>query len=220
MALSPRIRRVIPILAWTLVGALLLGGVWKLATDKSGVKREAPRIQTITALPPPPPPPPIKPPPPKLQEQIKQDVPKPNEPPKPADDAPKPITMNADAQAGTDAFGIQAGEGGGMLGGGSGTGLEQASYASYLKSALQQALQGDSRVNRLVFNLEVDVWIDPQGHLTRVALASGSESGDDSVAAVIEAMRQARLLDTPPPASLQFPQRISVRGRRGGLRTG
>jgi outer membrane biosynthesis protein TonB len=195
-------------------GGILLviaGVVFYFLHDTAGIKREAPPLPTLIAtLPPPPPPPPPKQPEPEKKVVEQQ---KPMEQPKQADNAPKPITENGPAQAGTDAFGIQAGSGDGNVG--SGSGLGEASYTRYLGSALQQSIQNDDRVNHLVFTADMAVWVDPNGRITRAAVlkTSGDHNIDQDLVAVLESMPA---LDEPPPTTLPFPQRVRIEGRRRG----
>ena len=192
--------------------------VWMLAGHEVGVRRSAPRIATITPLPPPPPPPKEKPPEPKKVEEVKQEVPKP-EPAKPvqapkAPDLAKQITINSPAQAGNDAFNIGAGEGGGMVGSGGGSGLGGSSYEAYLSYALQEAVQRDDRTRRLVFDVRVNLWLAPNGGVTRVELIrpSGAATTDDALLQVLRGVR----IDTPPPPNLSMPVRVAMRGYRPG----
>lgn len=203
------------------VAVLLLGAlIWHFAGSTVGVRREAPRIATITPLPPPPPPPKEKPPEPKkVEEDIKpidkpQDIPqKPLDAPKPSNDVAKNVTMNTDAQAGSDSFNIGAGDGGGMVGSGGGNGTGTGSYDQYLGYAIQQAVQRDDRVNRLSFEVRADVWLDADGRLTRAELvgSSGNQKTDD---ALIQALRAMPRIDVAPPSSLHFPLRVAIRGKR------
>jgi outer membrane biosynthesis protein TonB len=194
--------------------------IWHFAGSSVGVRREAPRIATITPLPPPPPPPKEKPPEPKkVEEDIKpidkpQDIPqKPVDAPKPSNDVAKNVTINGDAQAGSDAFNIGAGDGGGMVGSGGGNGTGTGSYDQYLGYAIQQTVQRDDSVNRLVFEVRADVWLDPDGKLTRVELvgSSGNSKTDD---ALTDALRSMPRIDVAPPSSLHFPLRVLIRGKR------
>lgn len=204
-----------------IAAALLLAAawlVWMLAGHEVGVRRSAPRIATITPLPPPPPPK-EKPPEPKKQEETRQDLPKPAEPLKPvqapkAPDVAKQITINGPAQAGNDAFNIGAGDGGGMLGNGGGSGVGGSSYEQYLSYALQEAVQRDDRTRRLVFDVRVNLWLSPEGGVTRVELIkpSGVQNTDR---ALLEVLRGVRI-DTPPPANLSMPVRVAMRGYRPG----
>jgi TonB family protein len=216
-----RFRRWLP----HLIGAMVLVGIamliWHLAGSKVGVRRSAPRIATITPLPPPPPPPKEKPPEPKKMEEEKQVIDKPTEPlkpveaPKQSNDVAKQVTINSDAQAGSDAFNIGAGSGGGMVGAGGGTGTGTGSYDQYLGYAIQQAIQRDERVNHLVFEVRVDIWMDADGRLTKAQLvgSSGTDKTDEALAEALHAMPR---IDALPPANTHFPLRVSIRGRRPG----
>lgn len=203
------------------IAVLLLGAlVWHFAGSTVGVRREAPRVATITPLPPPPPPPKEKPPEPKkVEEDIKpvekpQDIPqKPVDAPKPSNDVAKSVTMNADAQAGGDAFNIGAGDGGGMVGSGGGNGAGTGSYDQYLGYAIQQAVQRDDRVNRLAFDVRADIWLDADGKLTRAELV-GSSGNPKTDEALVDALRAMPHIDVAPPSSLHFPLRVAIRGKR------
>jgi len=221
---TPSYRRRTPRWLGPAIGAIvvaLLGAlVWHFASSSVGVRREAPRVATITPLPPPPPPPKEKPPEPKkVEDDIKpidkpQDIPqKPLDAPKPSNDVAKNVTINGDAQAGTDAFNIGAGDGGGMVGSGGGTGTGTGSYDQYLGYAIQQAVQRDDRVNRLVFEVRADVWLDADGRLVRAELvgSSGNPRTDD---ALVDALRAMPRIDVAPPSSLRFPLRVAIRGKR------
>ncbi|GLQ45892.1 hypothetical protein GCM10007862_09430 [Dyella lipolytica] len=194
--------------------------IWMLAGHQVGVRRSAPRIATITPLPPPPPPPKEKPPEPKKVEETKQDIPKPAEPlkpvqaPKQAPDLAKQITISGPAQAGNDAFNIGAGEGGGMVGSGGGNGVGGSSYEQYLSYALQEAIQHDDRTRRLVFDVRVNLWLSPEGGVTRAELinSSGASTTDRALLDVLRGVR----IDTPPPPNLGMPVRVAMRGYRPG----
>ena len=196
-------------------GGILLviaGVVFYFLHDTAGIRREAPPLPTLIAtLPPPPPPPPPKQQPEPEKKVVEEQ--KPIEQPKQADNAPKPMTENGPAQAGTDAFGIQAGSGDGNVG--SGSGIGEASYTRYLGSALQQSIQNDDRVNHLVFTADMAVWVDPNGRITRAAVlkTTGDHNVDQDLVAVLESMPA---LDEPPPPTLEFPQRVRIEGRRRG----
>lgn len=192
---------------------LVIGGVvLYFLHDTAGIKREAPPLPTLIAsVPPPPPPPPPKQQPEPEKKVVEQQ--KPVEQPKQADSAPKPVTINGPAQAGSDAFNVGAGTGGGDIG--SGSGIGDASYTRYLGSALQQSIQNDDRVNHLVFTADMAVWVDPNGHITRASVlkTSGDHAIDQDLVAVLESMPA---LDEPPPSTLEFPQRVRIEGRRRG----
>jgi protein TonB len=199
--------------------AVLGAGIWWLSQNIAGVTRGEPPVPTVNLLPPPPAaPPPPPPPPPEPEKTI--------EPPKsdqPKADEPKQLTIAGPAQAGGDSFGIKAGSGGGssLIGGSTegaaqpaGNGFAEASYSRYLATEIQRAVQSDDHMNRQVFAVDVAVWIDAAGRLTRARVIRGSGDShlDEQLVATLEGMRAVG--DAPPP-SLRFPQRVSIRGRRG-----
>lgn len=210
-----------------LVLAVLAFGVWRLASNTAGERREVAPVPVValTPPPPPPPPPPPKEKPPEPQKTVETPQPTPTPQPKsntPAkNDAPKQLTIAGPAQAGTDAFGVKAGAGGGVAVGGDPNGSDtpgggdfgEASYARYLTSALQQAVQADEHVNRLAFNAQVSIWIGADGRITRVAIAKSSGDGRTD-RALVAALEQIGRLDEPPPAQLHLPARIALKGRR------
>src|SRR3984885_3949773 len=194
-------------------GAILLviaGAILYFLHDTAGIRREAPPLPTLVATLPPPPPPP---PPPKQQPEVEKkiDEPKQVEQPKETNSAPKAITEAGPAQAGSDAFGIQAGSGDGNVG--SGGGFGDGNYTRYLGTALQQSVQNNDRVNHLVFTADMAVWVDANGHVTRASVLKST--GDSKVDQdLVAALQEMPALDEPPPADLQFPQRVRIEGRR------
>ncbi|MDC8757975.1 TonB C-terminal domain-containing protein [Janthinobacterium fluminis] len=201
------------------LGALL----WYALSDTAATRREV-AVPPMLMLPPPPPPPPEpeklpEPTPEKAVPEVAEPQPSPVErpaedsPPSPQQEAGDPVTMDGAAQAGSDAFGIQAGRGGGMTGGGGGGGLGGATYGRYVANALQQAFARDPRTRQLAFNeLRVDLWLDADGKTARVQLVQGTGNAqtDELVLAMVRDFRA----DERPPASLRFPARTSIKGRR------
>ena len=214
---------------YALLALLLLGAAWFIYsqfTAVRGVAVEAPPATVVDMLPPPPPPPP--PPPRPVEETVEQpspDVPVPNPEPAKAPDAPAPVQIDGPAQAGTDSFGVTSGSGNGAgAPGGSGTclgsncgtgngggGMTEAFYRRYLSNALQQRVQGDDKVNRLVFTADLSIVVS-EGRVTQVSLIRSS-GRDDRDQQLIRILQGVRGLDRPP-SSLRFPQKITVRGRR------
>lgn len=195
---------------------------WLLSGDQATVRREVP-VAPLLTLPPPPPPPPepeqieeapeeedvVEPEP--LDEPL-EPMPEDEPPPTPSEDLGDPVTMDALAQAGTDAFGIQSGSGGGMTG--TGRGMGNTTYSRYISSVLQQALAADHRTRRLAFDdIRLDLWLNGDGQPVRVELVQGT--GSDAIdEAVLTMVRELEAFDARPPASLRFPLRMSIRGRR------
>lgn len=214
-----------------MIGAVLLAVViagWLLyrqLTSINGVPVPAAPTTSIDLLPPPPPPPPPpedKPPPP---DPAQTPSPTPAPTPSPTPQAPAPMQIDSAAQAGTDSFGLSAGAGGGRgapasagtclganCGGGPAGGISDAFYGRYLSSELQQRVQNDRAVNRLVFLADFAIWISSSGSVSKVELlkGSGDDRRDQQIASILKAVSGLN----SPPASLRFPQRISVRGRK------
>ncbi|HEX3943504.1 MAG TPA: hypothetical protein VHW69_05395 [Rhizomicrobium sp.] len=190
------------------VFAVIAAGIWYLLHDPSAVRREAPPLPTILAsLPPPPPPPPKpkeKPPEPeKKVEQVQKATPTPKQM-----DAPKPLTESGPAQAGSDAYGIGQGEGGGDIAYGNGLGTE--SYGRYLTSILQNAIQQDERVNHLAFNAQLVAWVDGSHRLhIKLVQSSGDPRIDSALLGLSESLPA---LDEEPPGPGEF--RLAIHSRR------
>jgi len=205
-----------------LLAAALAALVGYLLSDTAATKREVAAAPMLMLPPPPPPPEPEKlpePTPDKVVPEVSEPEPTPAD--KPMDDAPEspspdkgdPVTIDGAAQAGSDAFGIQAGRGGGMTGGGGGGGLGAASYGRYVANALQLAFARDPRTRQLAFaDIRVDLWLDAEGKTTKVQLVQGTGNAqtDEQVLAMVRDFRA----DERPPASLRFPARVSIKGRR------
>lgn len=211
------------VIGLVLVGLAAL--IWHFASDTAGVKRtEAPQVTTVIPLPPPPPPPKQKPPPEKVNEEVKTPVdkptvaPKPSETPKPSDNQPKQITINSPAQAGTDGFNIGAGDGSGTVGSGGGGRFGNASYAQYMVYLLQRAIEEDKGVQEaggVHFAGSLDLWMEPSGRITKVAIAQST--GDAKIdAAVVAAVQALGKVDEPPPPGTTYPKRVKLQGRKPG----
>lgn len=215
--------------AWRRWGGLATGVVllaalgafiWYLLSDTAATKREV-AATPMLMLPPPPPPPPepekLPEPEPEIEPEMVEPEPTPLDqpldeaPPTPVESFSDPVSIAGEAQAGTDAFGTLAGRGGGMAGTG---GLGSGSYARYVSAMLQQALLRDPRTRHLMFNeLRIDLWLDADGKTVRAELvrSSGNEKTD---AAVLSLVRELEGIDARPPASLTFPMRVAMQGRR------
>lgn len=190
---------------------LIAGFVWFVRTMMAAKTGKPERqIQTVELIrpPPPPPPPPDQPPPP--PEKTEQPLPKDKPQTPPPDDAPPPqgpLGLDAQGSAGEDAFGLAARQGGGDLVGGTGT-AAFAWYTNRLKDAIVDKLSGDQRIGTKKFSLSVQVWIQADGRIKQVKLAS--TTGDGALDKTIEADLSAlgRLSEGPP---LEMPQPVSLK---------
>lgn len=223
-AKPPLLNRLLPIVAivvvaaaaWWLYGQITATGTVKVDNEPPAIKAEM-----LPPPPPPPPPPPDQPPPDKLPDPNPAPAPE----PAPAPDQPAPMKIDGPAQAGTDAFGMSAGKGGGMgaVGGngtctglncgGGGAPIATGFYTRYLSGALQDRIQDNDKINRQIFTADFSVWISASGQVTRAELlrSSGNGKRDQMLLAILQSVRG---LDAPP-AAFRFPQKITVRGSRG-----
>lgn len=211
MAGKGRQRRYLPRLVGALFAMLMIAAfVWFVRTmmaAKTGKPER--RIETVQIIRPPPPPPPDQPPPPppeKVDEPLPKD--KPEEPP-PNDQPPPagPLGLDAQGSAGEDAFGLAARQGGGDLVGGNGSAVF-AWYTNRLKDAIVDKLSADGRIGSKKFSLSVRVWIEADGRIKQVKLAS--TTGDATLDRAIESdlSSLAKLGEAPP---LEMPQPVSLK---------
>lgn len=222
---APSLKRKLLVGAAVLVAALLVWLIYRTLTAIQGVPVPPPDTTAIDMLPPPPPPPP-PPPEPETKPPEPTEAPTPTPTPQPQPQAPAPMQIDSAAQAGTDSYGMTAGSGGGMgapssagtcLGakcGGAATsgGISDAFYSRYVGDALQERLERDRRIRRFVFTAEFGIWMTPAGAISKVELrkSSGDSARDQQIIAILSTVNGLR----PPPPSLRFPQRISLRGKK------
>jgi hypothetical protein len=120
--------------------------------------------------------------------------------------------MSAGSGSGTGAPGSAGTCLGAKCGGTPSGGISDAFYGRYLSSALQERVEREGKVNRFVFTADFAIWITAGGAVSKVELVRGSGDGkrDQVLASVLNSVRGLNA----PPASLKFPQRITVRGRK------
>lgn len=189
--------------AGVLILLLIALGIWRLATSQAvSIKKEEPISQLMSVVPPPP-----TPPPPKPQEVVKETPPtpvpqqQPQEQPKAQAPANNAITENAPAQSGGDAFNIGAGNGEGMTGGGGAGLFNPGLFNAYFSSLVKVAVQKDDALKNKTFRIAVNVWLSPEGKITKADLRSstGSEAYDQALTALLLHLPQ---LDQPPPRQI------------------
>ncbi len=143
-----------------------------------------------------------------------------NEPkPDPTPDEPPPADV-ATGIAGNgppDAFGLAARSGSGLPGGNGTSHAAQRSrwgwYASQVQSRIQQAVQSHRSTRTANLRVEVKVWADASGRITRVTLAG--TSGNASVdAALRDEVLTGLQLSEPPPEGMPMPIALRVTARR------
>jgi protein TonB len=208
------------------IGVVLFGGlctaIWFIAASMSTTGRHT--IQTVTRItlpPPPPPPPPPKPPEPekvvetpKIQEPKVVDKQPDKTPPKPQTPPASPLT--AEAGSGANPYGLAVGNGSGDVIGGSGDGDARLAYQSYgrmVSANVQTALRNDDRLRFAKFTMELHIWLDPAGKVTRVQLASSS--GDPAVDTAVTRTLSELAIPEPPPKDMPQPIRLRTKSAPG-----
>lgn len=207
-----------------MLAVVLLGGIGSFMMSggkkvKSVAKRDD--IIIVTPLPkPPPPPPPLKPEPPPPpdkppeseemveQEQVPDDEPPPDN--SPPDSPPSDLGSNTSGSGPS----IGGGTGGnGKIGTGrKGGGSKWGYYAAKVQTTIKDALSRNASTRSATFSLQVRVWADSNGRITRAQLvgSSGNPAVDQSIKNQVLTGLQ---LPEPPPAGMPMPitMRISAR---------
>jgi protein TonB len=184
--------------------AILLVVWWArtMMSQKAKKPRDVPQVVQLIRPPPQAPPPP-PPPPEKIEEPLPQDQPTPDQTP---DSPSQQLGLDADASAGSDAFGLAARKGGADLVG-TGTAIF-GRYTALLKDAIQGLLSDDDKVRKGNYSIVVRVWVGSDGGVSRVVLAQ-STGRKDLDAAIEQALkRPARVVEAPP---LEMPQPVVLR---------
>jgi outer membrane biosynthesis protein TonB len=143
-----------------------------------------------------------------------------------------PIGLDTQGEGAGDSFGLSGrpggrevttighigdGEGDGGGGGGSGSGQRRLSarfngmaYAVKLKQALEAAFNARNDLQGLHFHAVVDVWIGPDGKISRVTMVdtSGVADMDAQIESVLKATTVA-----PPAANMPQPVRLAVNAK-------
>jgi len=196
---------------------VLIGAIIYLMSGKGGgFKRRSSAAQTVNiTLPPPPPPPPpppkLKPPePPPPSENTQQMVAETAAEPDPAPAAPSndaPLGTGIKGNGGADSFGLGTGPGGGGSGGarlsGSGGGTRWAGYSGSIKNRIIDALRADERTRYADGQLELGIWMDAGGRITRVSVRRSNV--DASVNKAIQGDVLLGLQTQPPPTDMPQP---------------
>jgi TonB family protein len=182
--------------------------------------RKAPEVTMIKIVPPATPPPPPPPPPPqqKLEQKMIEQTPIENEEQKP-DEAPAPaaasLGTNIQGSGGPDAFGLSGNGRGTVLGGGPAraTASRWGWYAGHVQSSISDALRKNPRTREASFRVEVRVWADLTGRITRATLgeSTGNAALDEAIKADVLTGLQ---LPEPPPDGMPMPIVMRLTARR------
>jgi TonB family protein len=151
------------------------------------------------------------PPPPQEQQKIEEPMIK-EEAPKEAPPKDEPPLGTGIKGPGGDNFGLGGGTGNGRIGGG-GDGSKWGWYASQVQSRIQQALQQNRKTRTASMSINVRIWPDPNGRISRAQLAGST--GDSSLdSALRDEVLSALQLPEPPPAGMPAPITLHVTAKR------
>ena len=203
---------------------------WIVRNRESPPPRKVMQFTVVTVQPqtkpPPPPPPPVTPP--KVEEpettrvNLKpQDLLPPDEP-RPASPPAGPLALATEGEGPGDAFNLAGNPGGrGLLAGGGlgdgsggpggGGGNPYGSYYAQVADELGEALRRNGRVSRAAVRVEIRLWADPTGRVSKVQLLHST--GDPDVDQAIQSVVGLRLRQ-PPPAGSPMPMVLRVTARR------
>jgi len=201
-------------LAMTVMSCVLIGGTAmaiKLSSKGGAGTRKAQEMVMID-LPPPPPPvvlPPPPPPPPMEEEMIEHEDEVPEE--APPDNAPSTgVVSNGPA----DGFGLRAkgGSGGSRLLRPKSLASTWAPYAGQAASRIADAMRRHSKLKSATMTIQVRVWIDSTGRITK---ATTQSTGDPSLdAALRNEVLTGMQLPGSPPDGMKMPVNLKVTARR------
>ena len=209
MTKKTRWARLLPAVAGVLVTATAGGGAVYfirqfLASPPPTPKQVIQEVRLIR----PPPPPEVAPPPPPPEEKV-DDVKEPEQTPDtPSDQPPAGTLLGLDSEgvAGGDGFGLAARKGGrDLLASG---GDRFAWYAGMLKQDLLTLLGDNKDIRARGYSVNVRLWLDGKGAVTRVALASstGDRELDQRLSTLLASMD--RVAEAPPDG---LPQPVQIR---------
>lgn len=219
---------------------LIAGGVIFVASTKdTPAPRPAQEFQFVQVVPPPPPPPPPEPeqqqvepepePEPEMIEQPEMtepevqeeaEVEEPNDAlPDEGDDEPPlgPLGLDAEGEGPADNYNLVGNPGGNPLGrgGGGGGGSRWGWYAAIVQQQIESALRANPKTRSVVMRVQVRLWADGSGRVTRVQLVSSTGNPEVDAAIRGEALAGMRLRE-PPPADMPMPVVARVTARRPG----
>jgi hypothetical protein len=207
--------------------AVIAIGVWLyLSGDNAPPPRRVQEFTIVNVTPPPPPPPP--PPEQKIPEETKMvdapqmtdvkpeekvETPKETPPDAPADEPPPgPLGLDQTADGPGDSFNLAGKPGGrGLLGGGGG-GSAWGYYTTVVTREVESALRSNPKTRNGVGQMQVRIWTDQSGRITRVQLAN--PSGNAELDGLIRGEALVGLaLGSAPPSDMPMPivTRITMR---------
>ncbi len=211
----------IPLVVLLVIAGIAIPLVMKFLHGSRPAPHKEQAISMVKLLPLPPPPPP-PPPPPQQQQVINEEKmldqqpvdsapktpDKAPEPPKPDAPAPGPLGTGIKGDGAPDGFGLagSGNGGGGLLGGGGGGpgGGRFGWYAAKVQAKIADALRADPRTKGAGMRVEVRIWPDLTGRITRAKLkgSTGNPSVDQAIQNEVLTGLQ---LPEPPPDGMPTP---------------
>lgn len=208
-----------------MLGLVVAGGVVSLFVSggnrKNSMVRKAEVMVTVLPppLPPPPPPPPAPPPPPKEQEMVEQKPIELEEPEPTPVEAPQNEALSTNIAGNGPDMGLRASTGGSSNRNQIGSGRRGGKwdhYAITVQNTIAETLRRHADVRHAAFSLQVRVWADANGRITRANLV-----GSSGVSAVDQAIKNQVLkglqLPEPPPADMPMPINMRITARSANL---
>ena len=177
-------------------------------------KAEMVSVRLPAPLPTPPPPPPTPPPVQEMKQKMIEQAPVDEHEEKPDEKPPEaaPVTTSIVGN-GPDQFGLKAGNGSGLIGGGS---ARQHSkwgwYAGLVQASVSDVLRKSPQFRTASLNLTVRIWSDPSGRVTRAKLAA--TSSDPKTDQAIQDALMGIQLKEPPPAGMPLPIVMKITAKR------
>lgn len=219
---TPRWLGMLPGLFVGLVGVAMLVAAYQFSQSREKVPQAKKVQQHITVIQPPPVIPPMQPKPPeqKIPEpEVTEVEPEPTPEPSPEKDLKEPskdLGVDADAQAGSDGFGLLANKGGRVLLGGSGAGNAILWYGGQIKRQLEDGLQkllSDTPALQSGYSIVLAVWVGSDGQINRADLLDGS--GNPNVdTAIRKALPQLHAsIGKAPPENMPQPVKVRITSR-------
>jgi protein TonB len=177
-------------------------------------------IALLRPPPPPPPPPPQEKPPEVKKEEVKIREPEKAPDPKQSDEAPAgdKLGLDAEGDAGSDAFGLAARKGGRDLlagTGGGGSRLQFAFYTNFIQQHVSEELRKNKQLQTGDYRAIVRIWIAHDGRIERFEL-TGSSGNPDIDERLKAAFAQMAALKEPPPENMPQPVRMRITARGAG----
>ncbi len=198
-----------------IVGIALAAGIGFVAKSLSGGSSAPPpkqEVMVVSTLPQATPPPIATPPPPPMEEKKQEMIVE--EKQEEAAPDPTPQVETALKGSGNTGMVLKSGNGSGAFAQRSAANAEamrRSAYAGKVKSRIQQALEGNPRTRKAGMTIEVRVWPDETGRISRVKL--NNSTGDKELDAIVEQVLTG-LQGEPPPEGMPTPIIMRITARR------